>query len=80
MQNYDIALARSTLIFSSRTFYSCRYKDAFTRLRSLKTEIEHLQHLLERSKVKLMKDFELWWAKQAAAAQVYGHYEKLFIN
>ena len=47
-----------------------RYKEAFTHLRNLKTEIEHLQHLLERSKVKLMKDFELWWAEQAAQAQV----------
>ena len=25
----------------------------------LKTEIEHLQHFLERSKVKLMEDFEV---------------------
>ncbi|CAC5410124.1 KIF6_9 [Mytilus coruscus] len=35
------------------------YKECFTRLRTLKTEIEHLQHLLEKSKVKLMKDFEM---------------------
>ncbi|CAG2216037.1 KIF6_9 [Mytilus edulis] len=40
------------------------YKECFTRLRTLKTEIEHLQHLLEKSKVKLMKDFEMWWADQ----------------
>ena len=46
-----------------------RYKNAFARLRSLKTEIEHLQHLLERSKVKLMKDFEIWWAEQGAVNQ-----------
>ncbi|XP_064600803.1 kinesin-like protein KIF6 [Liolophura sinensis] len=41
-----------------------RYKETFNELRTLKTEIEHLQHLLEKSKVKLMKDFELWWADQ----------------
>ena len=46
------------------------YKDTFNRLRTLKTEIEHLQHLLEKAKVKLMKDFELWWAEQAAQLQV----------
>lgn len=42
-----------------------RYKETFTRLRSLKTEIEHLQHLLEKSKVQMQKDFEKWWAKQS---------------
>ena len=47
-----------------------RYKDTFNRLRTLKTEIEHLQHLLEKAKVQLMKDFELWWAEQAAQLQV----------
>ncbi|XP_046848638.1 kinesin-like protein KIF6 isoform X2 [Xenia sp. Carnegie-2017] len=44
---------------------SC-YKESFTRLRSLKTEIEHLQHLLEKSKVQMQKDFELWWNSQSA--------------
>ncbi|XP_065061437.1 kinesin-like protein KIF6 [Rhopilema esculentum] len=37
------------------------YKDAFTKLKNLKTEIEHLQHLLEKSKVQMQKDFEIWW-------------------
>lgn len=46
-----------------------KYKDSFTRLRSLKTEIEHLQHLLEKAKVKMQKDFEIWWAEQAAFNQ-----------
>ncbi|KAL4238137.1 Kinesin-related protein 6 [Mactra antiquata] len=45
------------------------YKETFNRLRTLKTEIEHLQHLLEKAKVKLMKDFELWWAEQVALSQ-----------
>lgn len=47
------------------------YKESFTRLRSLKTEIEHLQHLLEKAKVKMQKDFEIWWAEQASFNQVY---------
>ena len=42
-----------------------RYKETFTRLRSLKTEIEHLQHLLEKSKVQMQKDFEVWWNEQS---------------
>jgi len=51
-------------------FIACRYKESFTRLRTLKTEIEHLQHLLEKSKVRLMKDFEMWWAEQVNMSQV----------
>ncbi|KAK3093801.1 hypothetical protein FSP39_020407 [Pinctada imbricata] len=46
-----------------------RYKECFNKLRNLKTEIEHLQHLLEKSKVKMMKDFEMWWAEQTNKAQ-----------
>ncbi|XP_052766060.1 kinesin-like protein KIF6 isoform X1 [Mya arenaria] len=45
------------------------YKETFNRLKTLKTEIEHLQHLLEKAKVKLMKDFELWWADQVSLSQ-----------
>lgn len=48
-----------------------RYKESFTQLKSLKTEIEHLQHLLEKAKVKMQKDFEIWWAEQAAFNQVW---------
>ena len=48
-----------------------RYKESFTRLRSLKTEIDHLQHLLEKAKVKMQKDFEIWWAEQGAVNQVF---------
>ena len=44
------------------------YKDTFTSLRSMKSEIEHLQHFLEKSKVALMKSFELWWAEQTTAS------------
>ncbi|KAL3874319.1 hypothetical protein ACJMK2_037350 [Sinanodonta woodiana] len=46
-----------------------RYKESFNKLRNLKTEIEHLQHLLEKSRVKLLKDFELWWSEQASQLQ-----------
>lgn len=52
-----------------RNFWKClffRYKEAFTKLKSLKTEIEHLQHLLEKSKVQMQKDFEIWWTETAS--------------
>ncbi|XP_071801723.1 kinesin-like protein KIF6 [Asterias amurensis] len=45
------------------------YKETFNDLRTLKTEIEHLQHFLEKSRLQLQKDFELWWAEQAANVQ-----------
>ncbi|XP_031757339.1 kinesin-like protein KIF6 isoform X1 [Xenopus tropicalis] len=46
-----------------------RYKGLFSRLKNLKTEIEHLQLLLEKAKVKLQKDFEGWWVEEAAHLQ-----------
>ena len=36
------------------------YKEAFEGLRELKHEIEHLQLLLEQSRMKLQRDFEQW--------------------
>ena len=53
----------------SNFMFFVRYKEKFAELRTLKSEIEHLQHFLERSKVKLMKDFELWWADQMITAE-----------
>lgn len=40
------------------------YKEGFARLKELKAEIEHLQHLLEQSRRRLQQDFEGWYAKQ----------------
>ncbi|KAI1895160.1 hypothetical protein AGOR_G00103440 [Albula goreensis] len=45
------------------------YKNTFGRLKALKTEIEHLQLLLERSKVKLQRDFQEWWMQESARLQ-----------
>eukprot|EP00794_Sanderia_malayensis_P020071 gene20071-22040_t len=39
------------------------YRDSFNNLKAMKTEIEHLQHLLEVSKVQMQKDFETWWSE-----------------
>uniref|UniRef100_A0A8C8EDG3 Kinesin-like protein KIF6/9 C-terminal domain-containing protein n=1 Tax=Otus sunia TaxID=257818 RepID=A0A8C8EDG3_9STRI len=40
------------------------YKTMFNRLKELKVEIEHLQLLMEKVKVKLQKDFEVWWSEE----------------
>ncbi|XP_069464852.1 kinesin-like protein KIF6 [Ambystoma mexicanum] len=45
------------------------YKTLFNRLKGLKTEIEHLQLLLEKAKVRLQKDFEVWWSQEATNLQ-----------
>jgi len=38
-----------------------RYKENFEQLKKFKAEIEHIQHLLESSRVRLQKDFESWF-------------------
>nr|XP_056708773.1 kinesin-like protein KIF6 [Euleptes europaea] len=45
------------------------YKTMFTRLKGMKIEIEHLQLLMEKAKVKLQKDFEVWWFEEAKKIQ-----------
>ncbi|KAG7225218.1 hypothetical protein INR49_014777 [Caranx melampygus] len=45
------------------------YKSFIHHLKALKTEIEHLQLLLERAKVKLKKDFHKWWSQETCGLQ-----------
>lgn len=40
------------------------------RLKALKVEIEHLQLLMDKAKLKLQKEFEAWWAEEASSLQV----------
>ena len=40
------------------------YRLNFEKLKNLKSQIEHAQHLVERSSLKLQKDFEIWWQDQ----------------
>lgn len=40
------------------------------RLKALKVEIEHLQLLMDKARVKLQKEFEAWWAEEATSLQV----------
>ncbi|XP_058254853.1 kinesin-like protein KIF6 [Hemibagrus wyckioides] len=46
-----------------------QYKKTFERLKGLKTEIDHLQHLHQRSKIKLQNDFQDWWTQEATRLQ-----------
>ncbi|NWQ73186.1 KIF6 protein, partial [Columbina picui] len=45
------------------------YKTMFNHLKGLKVEIEHLQLLMEKAKMKLQKDFEVWWSEEAQNLQ-----------
>ncbi|XP_074844663.1 kinesin-like protein KIF6 [Carettochelys insculpta] len=54
------------------------YKTMFNRLKGLKIEIEHLQLLMEKAKVKLQKDFEIWWSEEALNLQ--DQQDKLPVN
>ncbi|KAM7403981.1 hypothetical protein PAMA_004411 [Pampus argenteus] len=57
-------------IEDNKTLLKQSYKSTVGRLKALRTEIEHLQLLLERAKVKLQKDFHKWWSLEASSMQV----------
>ncbi|XP_029891781.1 kinesin-like protein KIF6 isoform X3 [Aquila chrysaetos chrysaetos] len=45
------------------------YKAMFNRVKGLKIEIEHLQLLIKKVKMKLQKDFEVWWSEETINLQ-----------
>ncbi|XP_014833684.1 PREDICTED: kinesin-like protein KIF6 [Poecilia mexicana] len=45
------------------------YNSNLGRLKALRTEIEHLQLLMDRVKVKIQKDFLKWWSQEALNLQ-----------
>ena len=74
---FVILMSFNGLSFQLNQFCFSRYKDNFNSLRNLKTTIEHCQHLLEKDKVQLMKDFEVWWVEQTNLAQVSKEEKKI---
>lgn len=48
---------------------SYRFKHLYDELRKMKTEIEHIQHLLQKSKVQIQREFEEWWKRTHAASR-----------
>ncbi len=42
----------------------------YGQLRDLKAEIEHVQHLHEKAKLQVQRDFEQWWDQQTAQQKV----------
>uniref|UniRef100_H2Z181 Kinesin-like protein n=1 Tax=Ciona savignyi TaxID=51511 RepID=H2Z181_CIOSA len=41
------------------------YKVSFNRLKAMKAEIDHLHHLLDKSRVQMHHDFDVWWESQS---------------
>merc|ERR1712096_155411 len=40
------------------------YKNKYLALKNLKAEIDHMKHILEKSRKQLQKDFGTWWGTQ----------------
>ncbi|ORX86406.1 hypothetical protein BCR32DRAFT_264945 [Anaeromyces robustus] len=49
-----------TEIGSQASEYASKYQKSYRHLKEMKIEIEHIQHLLEKARYKLTKDFEFW--------------------
>lgn len=48
--------------------FKLSYKKGFHELSELKKEIQHIQKMLEMSRIKLQKDFDLWYQRQGKSA------------
>jgi kinesin family protein 6/9 len=47
-----------------------RYRDCFNRLKNMKQEIEHIQHIIEKDRLQMLKDFDDWWEQQSEQAVI----------
>ncbi len=45
-----------------------RYRECFNRLKNMKQEIEHIQHIIEKDRLQMLKDFDDWWEEQSDQA------------
>ena len=52
---------------SKKTFslFVLRYRECFSRLKNMKQEIEHIQHVIEKDRLQILKDFDEWWEQQS---------------
>mmetsp|Transcript_12933 Transcript_12933/g.18452 ORF Transcript_12933/g.18452 Transcript_12933/m.18452 type:complete len:176 (+) Transcript_12933:200-727(+) len=54
--------------------YKTTYNQSFQKLRVLKSDIEHIQHLIEKSRKKMQKDFDTWYE------EMWSHTNNLEVN
>ncbi|ORX58423.1 kinesin-domain-containing protein [Piromyces finnis] len=80
-----------TKIGSNASEYASKYQKSYCHLKEMKIEIEHIQHLLEKARFKLTKDFEFWILnKYTTDSRIfntpnkcnynYFYYNKLYLN
>ena len=60
-----VSLQSAVFPFPSGADHMFRFKELYDKLREMKTEIEHVQHLLQKSKVQIQRDFEEWWKQHS---------------
>ena len=58
------------MYFRDHCIYVTSFKRLYSQLRDLKSEIEHVQHLLQKAKLQLQRDFEQWWTTLATEGKV----------
>ncbi|CAF1655282.1 unnamed protein product [Rotaria magnacalcarata] len=46
-----------------------KYRECFNRLKNMKQEIEHIQHIIEKDRLQMLKDFDDWWEQQSEQAE-----------
>lgn len=61
---HSLVVTSHILSFAAFLFYH-RYKESFMKLKAMKAEIDHLHHLLDRTRVQMQRDFDIWWSQQS---------------
>ncbi|UJR25470.1 hypothetical protein I4U23_006817 [Adineta vaga] len=46
-----------------------KYRECFNRLKNMKQEIEHIQHVIEKDRLQMLKEFDDWWDQQSEQAE-----------
>ncbi len=57
-----------------------RYREYFNRLKNMKQEIEHIQHVIEKDRLQMLKDFDEWWEERSEEAVCYTKIIKFLFN
>jgi hypothetical protein len=46
----------------------------------MKQEIEHIQHVIEKDRLQMLKDFDEWWEERSEEAVCYTKIIKFLFN
>jgi len=68
-QNEDDVKEEEDLIRKQIDEWKSKYSKSFQMLKSMKTEIDHLHHILNKSRVQIQNNFEEWWISQQQSNQ-----------